>query len=129
MNLSVEGADAVISFVMRSKACWNMFVLGNTSFGEQFAAEAKRCTLCRSGKVCRDSHWLITWLEQHFRVTEAFDSNSGAAFQIAVGSHCHSARHLKERHGVQLSEVANVTHHVALEGSVVELLPCRWNPA
>ena len=40
MIFIVDGADAVISFVMRSKACWNMFVpLDNTSLGVQFLAD------------------------------------------------------------------------------------------
>ena len=36
----VDGADAVISFVMHSKASWNLFVpLENTSFGVQSLAD------------------------------------------------------------------------------------------
>ena len=41
MIFIVGGAEAVISFVMRSRVSWNVFVpLDNTSFGVQFFAYA-----------------------------------------------------------------------------------------
>ena len=51
MIFSVDGADAVISFGMRSKASWNMFVLDNTSIGVQFLAEGN-VALCVALERC-----------------------------------------------------------------------------
>ena len=41
MIFIVDGAVTVVSYVMRSKAPWNIFVpLDNTTFGVQFLADA-----------------------------------------------------------------------------------------
>ena len=59
---SVDGADAVISFVMRSKASWNLFVpLHSTSFGVQLIADVN-VALYVALESCAADPVVCTWL-------------------------------------------------------------------
>ena len=74
--LIADGADAVSSFVMRSKPPGSYSWSLTTRLWRTNTCGRKRRIQCCSGTKWRGIRWLEAWLEQHFRVTEAFDANS-----------------------------------------------------